>query len=320
MPPLGWIAPRDRTQAQEDAHQRALAKMPRFAAGAMAAPAGPVKIMLTDVWKHPKVMTDIGCEFTGFHQLTGSCVGASEGNAIFTLGGVQRLLAANPTRAFIPWWLYPYGRTRLAEGDRGQGEGAVDSVMGATLGLEGVFDVDQPGLPKHSTDDGFYLTEAIEMQWSDGAAIDPKWIALGKQYPLGTHVVLNNTNDIYLAICNGYPVLDGCDNYIGSGQIVAAGGTPYVRGKYDGRGGHSTCILGAWDHPNDGRLFAYSNQWPTQTYPKDPAGLGRCCTWMLEAELAKLFQTGGGGGETMLLSHLNYVPAQPDVPELFSWD
>jgi hypothetical protein len=319
-PLLGWIAPQDRTQEQEDAHQRALAKMPKFAAAGLAEPTGPVKIILTDAWKHPKVVADIGCEFTGFHQLTGSCVGASEGDAVGTLAFVQRLLNQGATKAFIPFWPFPYGRTRLAEGDRGQGEGAVDSVMGDTLGKEGVFEITQPGLPAFKTDDGFYLTESIEMQWSDGARIDQKWLDIAKAYPLGTHAPLANVNDIKLAICNGYPVLDGCNNFVGHGSVKGDGKDAYVVGHYDGAGGHSTCILGYWDHPNDGPLYLYSNQWPTDTYPKDPAGAGRCCVWLKESTMSQLFRNGGDNGETMLLSHLNYVPAQPDVPAVFSWD
>ena len=311
-PPLGFIEPKDRTQDQHDAHARALAKQVAF--GLAPPSVGPVKVMLTDFWKNPTVIADAGMEFTGFHQLTGSCVGASAGNAIFTLAAVQRLLAENPTKAFIPWWPFPYGRTRYNEGDRGQGEGAVDSVMGQTLHGEGVFEITQTGLPQFKTDDGFYLTSSLEYQWSDGARIDPKWGAIAKANPVGGVAPLSSPADIKAAILNGYPVLDGCSMYCGNGSIAGSGDNAYVRGHYDGRGGHSTCFLGYWDHPNDGPLYLYSNQWPSSTYPKDPAGAGRCCVWMPESEVQKLFsQLGGDGGETMALSHLNYFPAQPDL-------
>lgn len=313
-PQLGWISPANRTAAQQRAHEEALDKLPKFAIAGLAEPTGPVKVILTDVWKHPKCIADMGQEFTGFHQLTGSCVGASEGNLIATLAGIQRLLSDGATKAFIPWWPFPYGRTRFNEGDRGQGEGAVDSVMGDTLVKEGVFAITESGLPTFKTDDGFYLTSQLELQWSDGARIAQQWLDIGKTHPLGTKAVLNNTNDIKLAVVNGYPVIDGCEMYVGHGSIAGSGDTAYVGGQYDGRGGHSTCILGYWDHPNAGPLFLYSNQWPTSTYPKDPAGAGRCCVWVKEAVLAKLFsQYGGDNGETFAASHLNYFPAQPDV-------
>lgn len=317
-PLLGWISPKDRTPAQNAAHARALVSFPRFAVPGHVAPAGPVKVMLTDFWKRPEVVADIGFEFTGFHQLTGSCVGASAGNAVATLAAVQRCLSQGMTRAFAPWWPYAYGRTRFNEGDRGEGEGAIDSVMAETLIQEGTFAItEKSGLPAFDRSDGLALTSPIEMRWSNGAAPEvTDCLGLGKQHPIGSAAVLNSTDDIKTAILNGYPVLDGCNDYIGHGSIQGSGDNACVVGQYDGRGGHSTCYLGYWDHPNLGPLFLYSNQWPTDTYPKDPAGAGRCCVWVKEATVARLFQLGGSDGETVALSHLNYFPAQP---QLLDW-
>lgn len=313
-PPLGWIPFRDRTQSQTDAHDEARKHRVKFALPPVST-AG-VKVMLTDFWKHPLCVADMGQEFTGFHQLTGSCVGASEGDAVCTLSCVQRLLSQGATKAFIPWWPFPYGRTRYNEGDRGQGEGAVDSVMGRTLQTEGIFDINQPGLPKFSTDDGMYLTSRLELQWSDGASIAQSWRDLAKHYPVQGIASLGSVEDIKTAIINGYPVLDGCDYYIGNGSVQGSGDNAAVVGNYDGRGGHSTCYLGYWDNPTLGPLYLYSNQWPTSTYPRDPAGAGRCCVWVKESNVQTLFRNGGSDGETMALSHLTYFPAQP---ELLNW-
>lgn len=312
-PPLGWIEPADRTPDQHAAHAKALAAMPKFALAPVQT-AGPVKIMLTDFWENLKVIADIGRAFTGFHQLTGSCVGASGGNAVATLSFIQRLIADNPTKAFIPWWPFPYGRTRYNEGDRGQGEGAVDSIMGQTLIKEGVFGIEEiTDEPTFSAADGLTLTSAQEYAYSDGNyAGNTKYLGLAKQHPVGAAAALYSPADIKTAILNGYPVLDGCSYYVGNGSIKGSGANAYVTGHYDGRGGHSTCVLGYWDHPTDGPLYLYSNQWLASTYPKDPAGAGRCCVWLPESEMAKLFRNGGDQGETMALSHLTYFPAQAD--------
>ncbi len=316
--PLGWIEPKDRTQEQADAHAAAMASMPAFALP-YTLPAGPVKVMLTDFWKDPQVIADVGLAFNGFHQLTGSCVGASAGNAIFTLSAVQRLVADNPTVAVLPFWPWSYGTTRFDEGDRGQGEGAVDSIMGKVLKGKGTLAATEPGLPTFTqSPDGLVLTSKLELQWSDGGRLDPKYAAAAGTHTVGTVAPLNSPADIKACVLNGYPVLDGCSNYVGNGHIVGSGADAYVGGKYDGRGGHSTCFLGYWDHPTDGPLYLYSNQWPSQTYPTDPAGAGRCCVWLKESEVAKLFRTGGDQGETMGLSHLaaGFVP-QPAVLSYF---
>lgn len=315
-PLLGWIEPKDRTQDQHDAHAAAMAGMANFAC--FYSDPGPVKAMLTDFWKDPDVIADVGLTFNGFHQLTGSCVGASEGNAIFTLGAVQRKVADSPTKAFLPFWPWAYGITRYTEGDRGQGEGAVDSVMGQVLHTKGCLDAATAGLPQFSqSSDGLALTSSIEIKWSDGARIDPNLASVAAQRLVGTVAPLNSPADIKACILNGYPVLDGCANYVGNGHITGTGSNAYVTGRYDGRGGHSTCYLGYWDHPTDGPLYLYSNQWPTNTYPVDPAGAGRCCVWLPESEVAKLFRTGGDQGETMGLSHEAGFPAQPKVLDYF---
>lgn len=310
--PLGWIRPADRTTAQHNADATAKAMRVRFALPPAAA--DPVKVVLTDLWKHPSVVQDVGREFTGFHQWTGSCVGVSAGNAVATLSFVQRLLTAGSTKAMIPFWGYPYGMTRYAEGDRGQGEGAVDSVMGHELTRDGVFSFNEPGLPSFSFSDGWTIPKQDEFVWSDGGRIDPKWKTLGRQHVVKGVAPINSVDEIRTAIINGYPVLSGCEYYVGNGSVASGGGTPYVRGKYGGRGGHSTCRLGWWDHPNDGPLILYSNQWPTSTYPADPAGAGRCCVWIPASEDEKMLRNyGGGDGETMALSHLDWFPAQPEV-------
>lgn len=313
-PQLGFIIPELRTQAQADAHEAAISKMRNFSLPYVEPPKG-TKVLLTDFWKHPDVMADIGQEFTGFGQYTGSCVGVSEGNCLFTANAVQRVIGENPVKAVIPWWPFPYGRTRFAEGDRGQGEGAVDSVMGDTLVGEGFFDIKQPGLPQftHNDADGMWLSKAIELQWSDGGRIDPKWMALAKPQAGLTKTLITDVTGIYASIINGYPVLDGCDNYVGHGSIKGSGDNAYVVGRYDASGGHSTCFLGYWNHPTDGPLVLYSNQWPTSTYPKDPAGGGRCTVWLPGSVAANLFRTGGSGGNTMSLSNIPGQPAQPKL-------
>lgn len=314
IPILGWIEPKDRTKEQHDAHAAALASFPKFALS-HAATAGPVKVLLTDFWKDPTVVADVGFEFAGFRQLTGSCVGVSAGNAVFTLSAIQRCLADNPTKAFVPWWPFPYGRTRFNEGDRGQGEGAVDSIMAQTLIKEGVFGIDEiTDEPTFDKSDGLALTSGQELTYSDGAYVgNTKYLPLGKQHPVGTAAPLNSVADIKTAIVNGYPVLDGCEYYIGTGHLSG----DVALGQYDGRGGHSTCYLGYWDHPTLGPLYLYSNQWDGNTYPQDGSGKGRCTVWVKESTVAKLFTLGGDNGETVALSHLNYFPAQPKVLDWF---
>ncbi len=310
-PPLGWIPPHLRTQEMNNAVADAQSKFLRMTLARPTLPKG-TKLMLTDFWTKPEVLADTGgVIFTGFHQLTGSCVGVSDGDAVFTLCSVQRCIADSPTKAFIPWWPTTYGRSRAIAGIRGQGEGSIDSIMGQTLVSEGVDDVLQA---QYDTSDGFTLTNSLEMRWSDGnSSLVTARIPHTKQFPLKGLVPVEDVDGIYAGIVNGYPCLNGCNNYMGSASIKTTSTGRVALGSYNGRGGHSTTFLGIWEHPDLGTLFNYHNQWPASTYPDDDSGKSRCSCWALESEVKKLFTNGGNNGETMLLSHLDYTPAQPKV-------
>lgn len=316
-PLLGWISPKDRTQEQNDAHARALAAMPKFhIAGGFTKLAKGEKIILSSFLKDPRVVKDIGSQFWWFHQLTGSCVGASLGNMMMRLIAVQRCLSNGATKAFLIWWLFNYGRTRTREGDRGQGEGAIDSEAARQLIEEGVLDyATTPGLPKfQDSGDGLVLTSSLEMRYSDGSTAEQiALLGAAKIHPLGAAAVAAGPQDIYAGIVNGYPTLYGCDDYVGGGSLKGSGDTAYVVGRYDGRGGHSTGFDGVWEHPNDGTLYHYQNNWPKGTYPTDPSCECPCGVWLPESEVQKIWTQYSGTGETFVLSHLNWFPSQPDV-------
>ncbi len=312
---FGWVTPAARTPDQHAAHSRALAVRAAFSLTYAAPPVG-TKIILSSLWADPLCVADMGATFTGFRQLTGSCVGVSAGNAAVTLSCVQRKLAAGATKAMIPFWGYDYGKTRHDEGDRGQGEGAIDSVMFESM-KSGVLDSKEPGLPTFDTSDGWALSSSQEMAWSDGGSQTvTKWAGAANKYPLGSAATLSSTDDIIAAILNGYPVLDGCDKYVGNGNLQ--GGV--CLGQYDGNGGHSTTLEGYWNHESLGELILYGNQWAGSTYPEDGSGKRRCSVWMKRASVDRLWQLGGSGGETAALSHLTYLPAQPEVlnPDLWA--
>ena len=137
-----------------------------------------------------------------------------------------------------------------------------------------------------------------------------------KAFPLGEAAPCKNSADAATGIVNGYPFYYGCDYYVGNGSITGSGDTAYVRGKFDGAGGHSTCLLSVWEHPNDDTLYGYQNNWPSSTYPKDPAGLPDCSVWIPQAEVDKIWSRFNG--DAYLLSHLTYFPAAPAILDWFA--
>lgn len=315
--PLGWVEPISRTKEQRDAHDAALASMPRFALGPADIPTGPLNIRLFMGWQHPDVVKDVGLTFDRFHQLTGSCVGAGGGNALFTLIAAQRLLTAGATRAFIPWWPHPYGRSRSIAGFRGQGEGSLGSTFFKALQQYGVPDALEAmtqGVKGFTDSDGLTLTSGEEMQWSDGNSATVKGFddeAIRR--PLGTGQQVTDVVGIRAALANGYPLTFACSRYIGSAAV--SGGV--LLGSWNGNGGHQQSLSAVWDHPDKGPLYFAQNNWPGSTYPKDPAGGPTCGCWVTEANVQRALAYDA---EVFALSHLEGgAVVQPEVPELFSW-
>lgn len=311
--PLGWVPPKDRTAEQENAHADSLGRMARFAAPFTRLAKGE-KIILGRLWADPRVTQDVGgFTFNRFHQITGSCVGASLGTALFALIAIQRCISQNPTKAFIPWWLFNYGRGRTMAGFRGQGEGSIVSTQTQQVTTEGVIDAASPGLPKFTDQDGLVVSRQTEMAWSDGKTGAPL-VEAARVHPLGTAAAVNDSDGVYGGIVNGYPYVFGCDNFVPDGHVKGSGSDAYVTGTFARRGGHATGIHGVWEHPNDGTLFLYQNNWPRSVYPQDPNNLTPPCSlWLPEKELNRTWAQLSGKNEGFLLSHLSWFPVQQEL-------
>lgn len=308
-PPLGFITPANRTQKQQDEHAAAVKTMPRFAVGPTPTLAKGDKVRLFDKWADPAVVADVGSVFSRFHQLTGSCVGAGGGNALFTLVAVQRVL--NQTTAFLPWWPHAYGISRLLMGDRGPGEGSLGSTFAKALKDYGVFANTEKTLPAFDTSDGLTLTEKIEMAWSDGdSQLVSAFNNLAKQHPLGTAAAVSSFEEIQAAILNGYPCSFACNNYIGNASVQGSGADACVVGYWDGNGGHQQSIHAYWEHPTLGPLVWAQNNWAGNTYPKDPAGGPACGCWVTKKRVEDALREDA---EVFAFSHLSWFPAQPAV-------
>jgi hypothetical protein len=304
---------RDRTNDQLDVHAANLATMQPLRSYGLPTPtlAAGDKVCLYSAWKDPAVVADVGFVFPRFHQISGSCIGAGGGQALFSLIATQRLLSNGATKAFLPFWPFDYGRCRYNEGDRGQGEGAMGSSFAATVVSEGVLDATTQGLPQFQNNDGLVLTNSLEMQWSDGGSnLVTQWLPAAKIHPVGSAAPCHNVADVKAAILNGYPCTFACDDYIGNASVQGSGTDAAVIGFWNGNGGHQQSVHAVWANPTFGDLYWVQNNWPGSTYPSDPAGGPVCGCWVTEARVTAAFNLDA---EVYALSHLNWFPAQPAV-------
>jgi hypothetical protein len=309
-PPLGWIPFADRTAAQMTAHYRAMSKMPRaFAVHGEAPDPGP-KVCLTDLWKHPMVKAAIGYEYSGVHQLTGSCVGAGFGNVLFTLATVEVIKNRDPERIIQPFWLYTYGISRMLLGDRSEGEGSTGSSIAEAAREYGTIDqAESPDLPKPQNTDGLVWGNRVELEWSNGAAKDRQWTPIAKKHLVRTTAPCHSAAEVRTAVRSLYPVTMANDRFInpGSERLKGSGENAAVVGRPNSSGGHQTSILNVWDNPELGPLFFYVNQWGLKVYKQDPStGLAMGC-WMDEATMDAACR---GDGEVIAYSQYDGFPAQ----------
>lgn len=302
----GWIPFGERTKEQHEAHEAAVASMPEFKI--VGATDAPDKIVLTDMWKIDMVKATLGYAFPRIHQLTGSCVGAGGGNAAFTLISIEVARLGDPETIIIPFWLYPYGKSRQMAGMRGRGEGSMGSTFAKAVVQYGMPSATLPGMPSFKNSDGLTWSEDVEYQWSDGAAAPASVAEEGRKHLIKSASELRSVDDIVSAIRNGYPVTWACSRYIGRPR-VSGRTNPTLVGTLDTSGGHQTSLQGVWEHPEHGLLIKNQNNWPAQAYPQDPdESATDCSCWQPADDLAKYLRSGDA--ECYALSQYDGYPAQ----------
>lgn len=292
---LGWVPFDERTAEQNRTHDAIVKAMPDFvvnyAAGKSLADA-PKKVMLTDTWKHPRLVDALGFAFPGVLQITGSCVGAGGGNVLMTLSALEVIRLGDREKITMPFWLYPYGKSRQRAGMRGRGEGSFGSTFADACKLDGSPDAHLEGMPKYQrTEEYVTWGRDLELAWSDGAAAPQEVSQEGKKHLVQTVAPLRSKEAVRESILNFYPATKAYDYYVGKARVVGSK-DPVAVGKFDGRGGHQTSILGFWDHDELGWLFLYMNQWPRSGYPVDPGGCPRGGCWISGDDMDKVCRNG----------------------------
>lgn len=312
---LGWIEPEKRTNEQNDAHEAVMAAMPRFSAppnpfGSGTPPKG-TKVLLTDLWKHPKVVKALGYEFPGIHQITGSCVGAGGGNTIFTTNCWEVVKNSEREKIVLPFWLYPYGISRQLGGMRGRGEGSFGSTFAKACTDYGVPDNDLETLtlPKPQNSDQLVWGKSAEFEWSDGTRADQAVRAESKSRLIRTTTPVSSGEGVRDMILNGYSLTRACTTFCNIGTARVRNGA--LLGTQNGRGGHQESWLGYWHHPDLGELIWEMNQWGKGAYGTDPGGgpAGGC--WIRLEEVHRICQSRDA--EVFAFSQYDGYPSQPQA-------
>lgn len=280
---FGWIRPEIRTDAEHQADRAARQLMPKFTIeGTKRDDSKFVNLMA--LWKHPKVVEANGWEFTGTHQLTGSCVGAAGGNVLMTLACADAVLRNEAETPLLPFWLLPYGRSRYYSGSRSPGEGSQGTTFARAAREDGVIEAKRDGLPSFTRTDGFVWGSRVEMAWSDGDAQQTMdLLPESRKHLCGTTASCRDHNDVREAIKNLYPCTCASMYAHDGGKLQS---DPQVSvGTRRGQWSHQMAFLAWWDHPKLGELFWLMNQWGLKAHTFDPTMGTGAGAWIKPADV-----------------------------------
>lgn len=243
-----------------------------------------------------------------------NCVGVGGGNALASLNFVEVVRLGQAEELIIPFWPFPYGKSRQRGGMRGSGEGSFGSTFAEACLEDGGPGSHLDGLPKINwAADNVNYDQAVELQWSDGAAAPREMVEEGRKRLVRAVAPVRSAQQAWDAIKNLYPCTCACDKIIDRGMVRIEGGSEKAAvGRRNGRGGHQTSWLGIWDHPELGKLFWEQNQWPRSLYPEDPGGGPRGGCWVTWDSVDWVCRNG----EAYAFSQYDYYPSQ-DVSYIF---
>lgn len=311
---FGWIPPENRTEQQHAACHDAVASMPRLAIDGKSPQDDATKVCLFDLWKHPDVVAANGSEFTGVHQITGSCVGAGGGNCWMTLACVEAVRVGDPEIPKMPFWLLPYGRSRYYLGDRSPGEGSTGSTFARAAREDGVVPADSPGLPTWTRDDGWVWGRNAEMSWSDGDASQTmNLLPTSRTHLVKTTAQCRNGDDVREAIKNGYPCTCASMYAHDGGRVQGSGKDACLLARRSGSWSHQMSLQAWWLHPQFGELFWLMNQWGLRAHGICPTGAPPGGVWITKADVDWICRD-----EVFAFSQFQGFPA-PAKPLPWTW-
>jgi hypothetical protein len=284
---FGWLPEEIRTEQQHEAHQAAVGLMPRFLITGTPTADDVEAVNLTATWKHADVVAANGSEFTGTHQLTGSCVGAGGGNMWATLAFYESIVAGEAELAKVPFWLLPYGRSRYYCGMKSPGEGSLGSCFARAAVEDGTLEYDRAGLPQPtSRDDGWIWGRSVELSWSDGDArqsLDA--LEHSRKHLIKTAAHCRSASDVRQALLNGYPVTCASSYAHNGGRVQGEGKDAVLLASRSGSWNHQMSALACRRHPKFGWIYWLMNQWGLRAHGICPTGMPPGGVWIPEPDM-----------------------------------
>lgn len=315
MKNFGMVSDFLRTQEQKNINADLINAMPQFKIFGSVKDT-PKKVCLWDFGRK----VNNGKDLKRFRQITGSCVGNGFGQVLWLLQAVEIVRNGDEEECKLPFWLLGYGRSRFYGGLRGRGDGSFGSAMATAAMKDGSFDAYVEGVPQPifndtgNYNDGVTWGERAEMDWSDGARIDNKWLTMSRKHLIKSAALCRNVDDVREAIINGYPVTIA-SSWGGAMRPKVQGRTdPVLLNTRSDTWQHQMCVQGWWEHPEFGELYYIVNSWGTKTHGTCPSGAPEGGFWVRKKDMEYIVKQQ----ETFAFSQFDGFPAQKLDLDLFN--
>lgn len=300
----GWVPPDQRDRAQSDAHIQALSSIPKLAVTGQSANENVTKVVLWDCWGAATV------KWTGVRQVQGSCVGAAGGNALFSLACADVLKRGDPERVEVPFWLLPYGISRMLAGMNDRGDGSLGTTFAKAVREYGHVPASTPGLPPYMEQDGFVWGSTAELDWSQGRKVPSPHLAEARKFLVRSTAKCLSPDDVREAVKSYYPVTIA-SNW--GGQMRPSVTNGVLLNRRVTTWNHQMSVQGWWDHPQLGELFWVHNQWGIDVHGRCPSGAPGGGFWVQRKDMEYIV----GQNEAFAFSAFDGFPAL-DAPLNFS--
>ena len=248
-----------------------------------------------------------GKHFPTFYQQTGSCVGNGLGQAIWYLAAVEAHRLGDAEIVKTPFWLLTYGRSRYYAGMHGRGEGSFGSAAAEAMRKDGILPFDLDGLPQPQHSGGLTWGSSAEMKWSDGGAIEEKWLSLSRKHIVKSAAQIRSAKEAREALLNYYPLTIASMFGTSPLKVPTTANPPVKLAKRNDSWAHQMCVIGTVKHPELGWIYYVLNSWgetvhgePAGTYDEPPGGF-----WIKESDIDWICKD-----ECFAFSQFNGFPAQ----------
>jgi hypothetical protein len=297
----GWIPPADRSAEAAAAHGVVMATTPPLFVAGLSAAADETKVSLWDCWK-----PGFGREWPGVHQITGSCVGAGGGNALFSLACADVVRRRDPERVEVPFWLLPYGISRMLGGLNSRGDGSFGSTFARAVREFGHLPAGGEGLPPYSEPDGLVWGQKAELDWSQGSKIPDRYLEAARPYLVRSTAVCRTADDVRDAVKNYYAVTCA-SNWGGQMRpgVSGSGADARLVNRRATTWNHQMSVQGWEDNPTHGELFFILNQWGRDAHGRCPSGAPAGGFWVKKKDMQDIVSQG----ETFAFSQFDGFPA-----------